>query len=73
MANKHWAANNDITHGHKIVKLLVEHGADVNQVSDTGLTPLDMARRAGKSVNVKFLEEQGAKSGEEMRNCIRPC
>lgn len=55
------------------MKLLVEHGADVNQVSDTGLTPLDMARRAGKSVNVKFLEEQGAKSGEEMRNCIRPC
>jgi len=63
----HWAAHNDIEHGHEIVKLLVEHGADVNQVSDTGLTPLDLAQRAKKVENAKFLEAAGAKTGAQIR------
>ncbi|RDW91683.1 hypothetical protein BP5796_02848 [Coleophoma crateriformis] len=58
----HWAAHNDLVHGHEIVKLLVEYGADIDQVSDTGSTPLDMARRANRTQNVKFLEQLGAKS-----------
>lgn len=63
MTQQHWAAHNDIEHGHQIVKLLVEYGANVNQHSDTGLTPLDLAKRAGKTENVKFLEMVGAKTG----------
>ncbi|RDW60584.1 hypothetical protein BP6252_11967 [Coleophoma cylindrospora] len=59
----HWAAHNDLVHGHEIVKLLVEYGADIDQVSDTGCTPLDMARRANRTQNVKFLEKLGAKPG----------
>ncbi|KAF8865023.1 ankyrin [Acephala macrosclerotiorum] len=59
----HWAAHNDLVDGHEIVKLLVAYGADVNQVSDTGLTPLDLARRAKRTENVRFLEGIGAKTG----------
>ncbi|GAB1196413.1 hypothetical protein APSETT444_005683 [Aspergillus pseudonomiae] len=37
----HWAVGN----GHaKIVQLLLDYGADINAISDTGSTPLDMAR-----------------------------
>ncbi|KAI1145495.1 hypothetical protein F4825DRAFT_243403 [Nemania diffusa] len=37
----HWAANN----GHAdVVRLLLEYGADVNAVSDTGKRPLEMAK-----------------------------
>jgi len=64
---QHWAAHNDLENGHEIVKLLVEYGADVNQVSDTGLTPLDLAQRAKRMENVKFLERIGAKTGFQMR------
>ncbi|KUJ17713.1 ankyrin [Mollisia scopiformis] len=59
----HWAAHNDLEDGFEIVKLLVEHGADVNQVSDTGLTPLDLATRAEKTEIVQYLKEKGAMSG----------
>lgn len=45
----------------------MEYGADINQVSDTGLTPLDLARRAERVDNVVFLEGLGAKTGAEMR------
>ncbi|KAK0725017.1 hypothetical protein B0H67DRAFT_657907 [Lasiosphaeris hirsuta] len=38
----HWAASN----GHKdVVELLLSHGAEVNVKSDTGKTPLSMARK----------------------------
>jgi ankyrin repeat protein len=67
LIQQHWAAHNDIEHGHEIVKLLIEYGADVNQVSDTGLTPLDLARRAKRDDNVVFLEGVGAKTGAQMR------
>lgn len=66
-AIQHWAAHNDLVHGHEIVKLLVRYGADVNQVSDTGLTPLDLARRAERGENVRFLEGVGGMSGLEVR------
>ncbi|QRD93777.1 hypothetical protein F9C07_2204913 [Aspergillus flavus] len=37
----HWAVGN----GHaKIAQLLLDYGADINAISDTGSTPLDMAR-----------------------------
>ncbi|KAE8346554.1 hypothetical protein BDV24DRAFT_122995 [Aspergillus arachidicola] len=37
----HWAVGN----GHaNIVQLLLDYGADINAISDTGSTPLDMAR-----------------------------
>lgn len=39
----------------------------MNQVSDTGLTPLDLARRAKKVENVKFLETVGAMTGAQVR------
>ena len=65
---QHWAAHNELVNGHEIVKLLVEYGADINQVSDTGLTPLDLARRAKRTENVRFLEGIGAKTGLQMRS-----
>jgi ankyrin repeat protein len=43
-------------------RLLVEHGADVNAVSDDGRTPLAIASmEAGNAAVVKFLLEHGAK------------
>lgn len=42
----------------------------MNQVSDTGATPLDMARRAGRIENVRFLEGVGGKTGGEVRAAV---
>ena len=58
LVEQHWAAHNDLVDGHEIVKLLVEYGADVNQVSDTGVTPLDLAQRAKRIENVRLLRQE---------------
>lgn len=51
----HWAVEN----GHaRIVQLLLDHGADINAVSDTGCTPLSMART---DMMKGILRQQGAK------------
>lgn len=44
----------------RIVKLLIEHGANVNAAEDAGRTPLEIADKK----NVKLLESAGAKMGK---------
>ncbi|KAF5855215.1 hypothetical protein ETB97_009660 [Aspergillus alliaceus] len=51
----HWAVEN----GHaRVVQLLLDHGADINAVSDTGCTPLSMART---DMMKGILRQRGAK------------
>jgi len=53
----HWAAGN----GHlEVVRLLVEYGADVNAVSDTGRSPLQMAMEGGHEGVKEVLVGAGA-------------
>jgi ankyrin repeat protein len=50
------AANGNID----IIRLMVEEGADVNQVDVRGNTPLSSAKKAGKTEAVELLIELGA-------------
>jgi ankyrin repeat protein len=43
-----------------IIRLMVEEGADVNQVDVRGNTPLLSAKKAGKTEAVQLLIELGA-------------
>ena len=60
------------------VKLLIEHGADVNARSkhpnagDEGLTVLDMAKRNGDTPIVHLLEQSGAKPAGLMPVVLTP-
>lgn len=45
---------------HKLVYLLLKHGASLESRSNTGLTPLHVAARFGNIELVKFLLEKGA-------------
>ena len=67
LKQQHWAAHNDIKHGHEVMKLLIEYGANPNQLSDTGVTALDLARKANKTENAEFLESIGALTGAQIR------
>lgn len=63
----HWAAAD----GHfEVVRMLVEAGANLDPLSDTSRTPLDLARthkdNPNRAVTVQFLEEAGAKSAQEV-------
>lgn len=44
----------------EIVRLMVENGADVNQIDARLMTPLQVAEKAGKSEMVEVLKEYGA-------------
>ncbi|OUM56902.1 hypothetical protein PIROE2DRAFT_24817, partial [Piromyces sp. E2] len=56
-ASLHLASRN----GHeKIVKVLVEHGADLNIVNNENSNPLHLASRNGYEKVVKVLVEHGA-------------
>lgn len=44
-----------------IIKLLIEHGADVQMVDKYGVTPLELARRKGYTEIENILVEAGAK------------
>jgi len=51
------------------VKWLLEHGADINQVSSqTGMTAMDYARTQNEQVTVKLLEEWEGAAGTEVLN-----
>ena len=43
-----------------VVRMLVEHGADINKAKNTGATPLFMASSKGHVDVVRVLVEQGA-------------
>ncbi|KAK5085748.1 hypothetical protein LTR05_005036 [Lithohypha guttulata] len=63
----HWAAAD----GHlEVVRLLVEAGANLNPLSDTSKTPLDLARswkeNPNRDLTVKLLVEAGAQSAQEV-------
>jgi len=57
----HWAANNGQV---KIVKLLINAGAEVSPVSGQNPTPLDLALQANQWVIVNIFTLAGAKGGE---------
>jgi hypothetical protein len=51
------------------VKWLLEHGADINQVSSqTGMTAMDYARTQNEQATVKLLEEWEGAAGTEVLN-----
>ena len=47
-------------------KLLVEFGARLNEVSEFGHTPLDLAEKMGSAEVVRFLRSKGAKRAREL-------
>jgi hypothetical protein len=62
---QHWAALNGHT---QMVKMLVEAGADLNPISDAGLTPLDMVFHNSNATDIcQFLISRGAKSTSEIQ------
>ena len=44
-----------------IVKLMIEHGADINRKDTFGMTPLMLAQQMRRPVMANFLRSQGAK------------
>lgn len=63
----HWAANNGQD---KIVKVLVNAGAEFSPASDQNSTPLDLALQANQWVIVSMLNQARAKGGESTsRGC----
>lgn len=57
----HWAVGNGFP---DVVRLLLDHGADVNAVSDTGMTPLQMAKQ--EEIRSMLLE-RGAMTKKQLR------
>jgi len=49
--------------GHlKIVKLLLEHGADINARNDRGETPYQLSRKSGSRETINLLRERNSTS-----------
>jgi ankyrin repeat protein len=59
----HWAAHNGHT---ECVRMLVEAGANINSMSDTSKTPLDMVKKGNKNLISSILLAAGAKTGSEV-------
>ena len=51
----------------KLIGLLIDHGANVNVVSDKRVTPLDWAMMFGTQEVVGYLRKQGAKTNLEIK------
>ena len=54
-------------HAMEIAKLLITHGANINERNIIGNTPLDEALLNKRSKTAKNLREHGAKTGEELK------
>ena len=49
------------SHGHvDVVRVLLEHGAEINKAANSGCTPLFIASQEGRVDVVRVLVEQGA-------------
>ena len=51
----------------KLVGLLIDHGANVNVVSDKRVTPLDWAMMFGTQEAADYLRKRGAKTNQEIK------
>ena len=49
------------------MKLLVKYGAELNEVSEYGQTPLDLAEKYGADDVAEFLRSHGAKRAAELK------
>ena len=54
-------------HAMEIAKLLITHGANINERNIIGNTPLDEALLNKRSKTAEHLRKQGAKTGEELK------
>ena len=52
----------------KLIGLLIDHGANVNVVSDKRVTPLDWAMMFGTQEVADYLRKHGAKTAEELKS-----
>ena len=50
-----------------MIGLLIDHGANVNVVSDKRVTPLDWAMMFGTQEVADYLRKHGAKTAEEFK------
>jgi ankyrin repeat protein len=57
MTALHWAVKKD---NNEIAKILIEHGARINQGDDSGKTPLALAREIGSATMIQLLKSHGA-------------
>jgi hypothetical protein len=60
---QHWAANNN---HYEVTKLLLEYEANVNSMSDTSQTPLDLAEKVGRTEIIELLKSYNAKHGTDL-------
>ena len=55
-----------------IVKILLDHGADIEAVDFQGYTPLHIAAKAGSEANTQLLLERGAESNAKGKAKPKP-
>ena len=46
--------------GTKVVKLLIEHGADMTALTADGQSPLDLAKLNGKRAVAEYMQDAGS-------------
>jgi len=60
----HYAA---LTGRKEIAELLIDNGADVNEKTDDGRTPLDFTKQTKQKAIANLLRKHGGKTAEELK------
>jgi ankyrin repeat protein len=47
------------------IKLLLQYGADLNRVDETGMTPINLAKSIGMKEYVEIFEQEDGKSVQQ--------
>ena len=68
----HWASISHHSEGVSVLRLLLEHGADINVRNHRGRTPLYLASSSGMQDVVRLLLEQGADVDAKSNDGITP-